>query len=316
MKKVVSAIMLVISVSLFIGAFMFYQFQNEKVLALKQHMNLLAFQGKVEYVDSDEEAKRLKAEKKRLEAEEKARIKAEQKAKELEEKRIKEEAEKAAAEQKRQELIKKKEEAEKKKNPPKSVLIDVPIISQLPELKNGCEITSLAMMLNYSGIAVDKLTLANSVKKDNTPLTYSGGTIATWGNPKIGFVGDITGKTPGYSIYPEALKPLVEQYMPGKSLNLTGANYEDIEKALVDNRPVLVWITNDFKPPTRPAQWVSNGESISVNFSQHAVLVTGYDEKNVYYNDPLSNTKNKSVSKEVFKSIWETMGKKALSYYK
>lgn len=316
MKKVASAIMFVISSGLFIGAFLFYQFQNEKVLALKQHMSLLAFQGNIEYTDSDEEEKRLKEEKKRLEAEEKARKKAEEEAKKLEEKRLKEEAAKAAEERKKQEVIKKKEEEERKKNPPKSLLIDVPIISQLPELKNGCEITSLTMMFNHVGISVDKLTLANKVKKDNTPLTYNGETIATWGNPHVGFVGDITGKTPGYSIYPEALTPLIEEYMPGKSLNLTGTSYEEIEKVLFDNRPVLVWITNDFKPPTRPAQWISNGETISIYFSQHAVLLTGYDKDNVYYNDPLSNTKNKSVSKEVFKAIWGTMGNKAISYYK
>lgn len=316
MKKVVSVIMFVISAGLFIGAFLFYQFQNEKVLALKQNMSLLAFQGKVAYVDSDEEEKRLKEEKKRLKAEEKARKKAEAEAKKLEEKRLKEEAAKALEEKKKQEALKKKEEEDRKKNPPKSVLIDIPIIPQLPELKNGCEITSLTMMFNHAGISVDKLTLANKVKKDNTPLTHKGETIATWGNPHVGFVGDITGKTPGYSIYPEALTPLIEEYMPGKSLNLTGANYEDIERALVDNRPVLAWVTSDFKTPTRPAQWIINGETISVYFSQHAVLVTGYDENNVYYNDPLSNTKNKSVSKDVFKAIWEIMGKKALSYYK
>lgn len=308
--------MFVISSSLFVGAFLFYQFQNEKVLALKQHMSLLAFQSDIAYTDSDTEEKRVKEEKKRLEAEEKARKKEEAEAIKLEEKRLKKEAAKAAEEERKQEVLKKKEEEERKKNPPKSVLIDVPIISQLPELKNGCEITSLTMMFNYAGISVDKLTLANMVKKDTTPLTYNGGTIATWGNPHVGFVGDITGKTPGYSIYPEALTPLIEEYMPGKSLNLTGTSYEEIEKALVDNRPVLVWITNDFKPPARPAQWKSNGEIINVYFSQHAVLLTGYDEDNVYYNDPLSNTKNKSVSKEVFKVIWETMGNKALSYYK
>lgn len=316
MKKVISTIMLIISVCVLVGAFLFYQFQDEKLLALKSHMSLIAFKGKIEYTDSDEEAKRLKEEKKRLEKEEKERLKAEAEAKKQEEKKKKEEEIRLAAEKKQQEEAKKKEEEQAKKNPPKSVLLDVPVVSQLPELKNGCEITSLTMMLNYNGISVDKMTLADKVKKDTTPITYNGSSIGSWGNPNVGFVGDITGKSPGYSIYPEPLKPLVEEYMPGKSLILNGVDYSDIEKVLADKRPVVVWVTVDFKPPTRQAQWVSNGVNITVNLSQHAVLLTGYDENNVYYNDPLDNGKNKSVSKENFKGIWQTMGKHALSYYK
>lgn len=213
-------------------------------------------------------------------------------------------------------LEKNQKEREEKKKSSKSVLLDIPVISQLPELKNGCEITSLAMMLNYNGISVDKMTLANKVKKDTTPITYKGSDITSWGNPNVGFVGDITGKSPGYSIYPDPLNPLVEEYMPGKSLILNGVDYREIEKVLADKRPVIVWVTVDFKQPSKKAKWVSNGESINVNMSQHAVLLTGYDENNLYYNDPLDSGKNKSVSKETFKGIWETMGKYALSYYK
>jgi len=324
MKKAISTIMLIVSTILMVAAFSFYQFQNEMVSALKQHMSLLAFHEKIDYTDSDVEAMRLKEEKKRLEAEEKARKKAEIEAKKLEDKRIKEEERKAAEEKKKQEELrkkeeeaKKKEEEERRKNPPKSILLDIPLIWQLPELKNGCEITSLTMMLKANGIDVDKITLANEVKKDTAPLTYSsGGNISYWGNPNLGFVGDITGKTPGYAINPEPLKLLLQKYMTNKSLVLTGVDYSELERILLDNRTVIVWVTSDFKTPSRPAQWNSNGEVIDANFSQHTVILTGFDEKYIYYNDPLSNTKNKSIDKETFKNIWTTMGKKALSYYK
>lgn len=45
------------------------------------------------------------------------------------------------------------------------ILLDVPVLLQFPELPRGCEVTSLAMMLNYAGIQVDKLTLATKVNK-------------------------------------------------------------------------------------------------------------------------------------------------------
>ena len=39
------------------------------------------------------------------------------------------------------------------------VLLDVPVISQYPELPIGCEITSAAALLRYLGFDVDKLYL-------------------------------------------------------------------------------------------------------------------------------------------------------------
>ena len=51
--------------------------------------------------------------------------------------------------------------------------LDVPALRQLPELYNGCEVTSLAMLLQASGSSVDKLTLAKQIKKDLTPFKGS-----------------------------------------------------------------------------------------------------------------------------------------------
>lgn len=103
------------------------------------------------------------------------------------------------------------------------VILDVPLILQKPELKYGCEVTSLAMVLQYAGIKVNKMQLANGIKKDNDPLSMSnGGDIIRWGDPKEGFVGDITGKNKGYAVYVQPLQELMEQYLPNRTMNLTG----------------------------------------------------------------------------------------------
>ncbi|MBQ1274787.1 MAG: C39 family peptidase [Cellulosilyticum sp.] len=73
------------------------------------------------------------------------------------------------------------------------VILKVPMIKQEPELANGCEVTSLAMLLRYAGVQVDKMTLADEIRKDETPIEYGEeGHIVSWGNPHLGFVGDIT----------------------------------------------------------------------------------------------------------------------------
>lgn len=58
-----------------------------------------------------------------------------------------------------------------------NIIWNAPLISQNPEMKNGCEVTSLAMLLQYQGINVTKMTLASQVKKDPTPYRKVGSTI-------------------------------------------------------------------------------------------------------------------------------------------
>lgn len=208
------------------------------------------------------------------------------------------------------------ENVEDKFTNPKSIILDVGLVKQFPEYYNGCEATSLSMLLNYAGAKVDKATVVSKIKMDTTPIKYnSGGRIISWGNPKVGFVGDIIGNRPGYSIDPVALAPTINVFLPGKALDLTECDYKVIESTILSGRPVVAWITENFVNPTFSQSWTSNGEVVMADFSQHAVLLTGVNEDALYYNDPLTGVKNARVDKSTFQRIWTKMGKKALSYY-
>lgn len=196
------------------------------------------------------------------------------------------------------------------------VILDVSLISQMPELYNGCEITSLAMLLNYKGINVDKIQLASEMKRDDTGLIRNGdGTIYSWGNPDVGFVGEVNSSTGiGFSINPTPLVPLIDSYYSNGGKVLNYCTVEDIKESIYNDNPVLAWITADFTRPQKMQTWIdSKGNAIEGTFETHTVLLTGYDEENFYYNDPLNNKKNAKISIASFINIWNDMGSKALT---
>lgn len=195
-----------------------------------------------------------------------------------------------------------------------SAILDAPIYLQYPELYNGCEVTSLSMLLNYYGIERSKLDLAPELVQDPTPVKLDNkGNIVSWGNPNIGFVGDVYGKSMGFGIFHGALLKLMEQYIPS-SVDLTGEAFEALEQQISDGFPVIIWTTNDFRAPESWIQWESPLGPFRTTMKEHAVLMVGYDESYIYVNDPMSGKAQFQVEKKRFIEAWEAMGKQALSY--
>ncbi|WP_218775555.1 C39 family peptidase [Oceanobacillus senegalensis] len=161
------------------------------------------------------------------------------------------------------------------------IQLNVPVIGQLPELPTGCEITAVTMMLQYKGVSVDKITLANEMPRASK-------------DPDLGYVGDPF--TPdGWTIYPTALVELVKRYC-GSSVNLTGTDGNELEKHLSNGKPIVVLVS----PMHR--------------FTVHAITITGYDEQFYFYNDPWTAKKDVKMKKEKFYQIWEKQNKRALTY--
>jgi uncharacterized protein YvpB len=195
-----------------------------------------------------------------------------------------------------------------------SAMLTAPIISQNPELSNGCEITTLAMMLQYYGLKKSKLDLLPEMKYDQTPVKIdSNGKIIYWGNPNLGFVGDITGRSIGYGIYHTALMDLLKKYIP-TAIDLTGKSFEVLENKIAEGIPVEVWTTINYEELVNWIEWDTSIGPIRTTISEHAVLLVGYDKDNVYVNDPLSGLSQVQINKKLFIRTWEMMEKQAISY--
>lgn len=154
----------------------------------------------------------------------------------------------------------------------------VPMISQRPELPNGCEITAVTMMLQYAGANVNKMQLAYEMPRSS--------------NPNYGYMGQPWDNT-GVTIFPPALMRLVEKYA-GSAKNLTGQGLDAIKYQISIGHPVVTWNTLH-------------------GFPYHALTVTGYDSNYIYYNDCWLN-QPMQMDINQFLANWNTQDRRAISY--
>ncbi len=195
-------------------------------------------------------------------------------------------------------------------------LLDVPLIKQNPELKYGCEVTSLTMMLQFAGVKTNKMELFLRIKKDPDVIERSRtGNIIRWGNPDDGFVGDMTGKTAGYAVFDQPMEDLVNDFLPERAVNLTNLSFDEVLKQVAHGYPVVVWTTGDFRLPNRPESWLHGNQIIQTPLDLHAVVLVGFDEKFVYINDPLAGKKQLAVDKLQFHASWLALKSRAISYH-
>ncbi|MCF6136272.1 C39 family peptidase [Pseudalkalibacillus berkeleyi] len=198
----------------------------------------------------------------------------------------------------------------------KQVMLNVPLVKQLPELPRGCEVTSLSMLLQYAGVKVNKMTLAKEVAKDSTPYKEKDGNIY-FGNPNHGFVGNMYDKRkPGYGVYDQPIAELGEKYLPKRIINLTGSDFNEVIAHLQNKKPVWVINNTSFNhlPPQHWEEWHTPQGKMKITYKEHSVLITGFDETYVYFNDPLLGVKNHKIPKEQFQKGWEQMGRHAITF--
>lgn len=196
------------------------------------------------------------------------------------------------------------------------VLLDFPAIKQYPELPRGCEVTSLAMLLQGTGVNVDKMDLAKKIQKDPTPYKKVNGKTY-FGHPNDGFIGDMYSyDRPGLGVYHTPIKKLAEEFQPNQIKDLTGTDFSEIQIYLSLGAPV--WIITNTKYEKLSSdyfeKWQTPKGEISITYKEHSVLITGYDEKFIYFNDPISGEKNKKINKKDFLDAWIQMGRQAITY--
>ena len=177
---------------------------------------------------------------------------------------------------------------------PDSAKLDVKTILQNPELPTGCEVTSLAALLNYLGYSVTKTDLADNF----LPTTPNGGvTFDEYfvGSPYI---------DNSFGCYAPVIVRTAEAYF--KSIGETKRQVKDLSGSTMDalygqvaaGNPVIIWSTMKLQAPKKIYYWSTpDGTPVYFYRYEHCVLLTGYDKKakTVTVCDPMEGTKTREM---------------------
>lgn len=186
--------------------------------------------------------------------------------------------------------------------------LNVPLENQMPDLPNGCEVTSLSMLMNYYGIKVSKNELAETIQ--HVDSFTDGGKYR--GNPHQGFVGHMSIANAGWCVYNEPLYNVARKYTSHIE-NITESDFLSLLKLVSIGHPVLIITTTTFNRVNDMQTWDTNTGKVNVTPSSHACVITGYSKpkKVVYVNNPYGY-KNQPVNWKNLQASYNQQGRQAL----
>ena len=179
------------------------------------------------------------------------------------------------------------------KDVPRSRRLNVECIYQKPELPNGCEVTSLSMVLRYMGFPVDKKMLSDQY----LPKGSSGKVT-----PYEAFIGNPSSVNGWYCFSPVIVK-CANSYLQSvradkEAVDLSGSSFEALFREVDHGRPVIIWGTLGMGSPKYNGSWNVRGTICKRLINLHCFVLTGYDLDRdlVYLSDPLAGNRTFRLS--------------------
>lgn len=188
---------------------------------------------------------------------------------------------------------------------PPEIRLDVENIDQNPELPNGCEITSAAIVLNYLGFSIDKVTLSENYLELGIPYWEA--------DPDVEFMGNPADELAFYCL-PGAIVRAVNAYLADmdsdyKAVDISGSSVEELYEWVANGTPVLVWTTRAFSDPLYNNTFqLEDGSWPYAN--SHCLVLTGYGEEYCYLADPMLEVMQ--IDKETFAARYAQRGEYAV----
>ena len=200
--------------------------------------------------------------------------------------------------------------------PSPSVDYPITLIYQNPELPNGCEITSLAMLLDWAGYPIDKVELSNKYLP-RQEFSYSDD-VRYGPDPNEAYVGNPASSGGWYCFEGPILEAanayLSDQNTTQQAAPLSGTTREELENYMNAGIPLAVWVTLDYSAPRNPEsfRWYLPDGTLYTPYSNlHCVVLAGWDGDNYRIANPINGWQ--TVSPDTFWSCFDAMGRRAVA---
>lgn len=165
------------------------------------------------------------------------------------------------------------------------VELDVENILQLPSLPNGCEVVSLAIVLNYLGYDVNAVEFS-----DEYLIKGEYGAV----NPFYSYVGDPGISGGGMGCYAPCITRTARDYFDDIGDNtyvaadISGAESNVLEDYIDSGIPVILWGTTNMDcDPSVFATFTDGDEEIIWRAHSHCLVLIGYTANTYLFCDPL-----------------------------
>ena len=177
-------------------------------------------------------------------------------------------------------------EAAPSATPGGKMILRVPIYHQQHAL--SCEAASLRMALATFGVQMPEDDLLAALARDPTPRRVVGDTVQ-WGDPDVGFVGSWDGVylRDGYGVYEGPIADLARSYGFETTKYGKGVDAKQLYASVRQGFPSVVWMPYDMIVKGRGFWLTPAGKKIPYVVTEHAVVLTGVDDRGVYYADPM-----------------------------
>jgi uncharacterized protein YvpB len=191
-------------------------------------------------------------------------------------------------------------------------MLEVPLLEQ--PYQYACNVTAAAMALQFKGVKVSPDQIYDAIPKQE--IKHEKG---YWGNPNIGFVGNVYGeyggdKSEGYGLH---WKPVAEFMKKHRDIEVKqNWNVTEMLSEIDKGNPSIVWVQNNFDVP-RQLSWKSYDENrniveITGVLGMHSEVLIGYkgtldSPSELIFNDPWNERwdhKSHSYTVKEFERLW------------
>lgn len=189
-----------------------------------------------------------------------------------------------------------------------TVQLNVNSILQNPELPTGCEVTSLAIVLNYLGYDIDKVTLSD--------LYMPKGEIGKT-NPDEAFIGNPK-TTYSYGANAPVMIKTANNYFNHISsnyiaYNVSTSDFKSLLKYINNGYPVMIWATMSLIPSYPSDRWIVDNQEVQWYANEHCMVLIGYTKDQYIFADPLKGIVR--YNKGLVEQRYNELGNQAVVIY-